>query len=309
MKKTLYPLAMLLVTVACTSNKPMTADAENEQIVDVPFKVAQNYFYNNVGHPSTKLTDPSDFAKSFGMATVMGNAGKPTAIDFNKEFLIDVILPVTVRAMKIEPVKVEAKGDTLFYSYEVKVGKKQSYSIRPISVIIVDKEYERSEVVLVNNQNISVEQAIDRYLIEEIGKDYAQAAYSIPFYNIVDIDESNDDDILVWGDFWVDNFDQVADTMINVSGGSHPGLMHIKKTEDGFEVKALDQVADGSDNLPSAKKIFGDKFATFQKLNSDEGWREQVRADRLADYVMIHKLTAKWYKDYCRAPKRIPVDL
>ena len=85
--------------------------------------------------------------------------------------------------------------------------------------------------------------------------------------------------------------------------------MNIKKTEDGFEVKALDQVADGSDNLPSAKKIFGDKFATFQKLNSDEGWREQVRADRLADYVMIHKLTAKWYKDYGRAPKRIPVDL
>ena len=66
----------------------------------------------------------------------------------------------------------------------------------------------------------------------------------------------------------------------------------------------FDQVADGSQNLSSAKQIFGDKFATFQQLNSDEGWREQVRADRLMDYVIEHKLTAKWYKDYGRAPKR-----
>lgn len=28
----LYPLAMLLATMACTSNKPMTADAESEEI-------------------------------------------------------------------------------------------------------------------------------------------------------------------------------------------------------------------------------------------------------------------------------------
>ena len=195
--KILYPLAMLLVTVACTSKKPMTADAENEQIVDVPFKVAQNYFYNNVGHPSTKLTDPSDFAKSFGMATVMGDKGKPTDIDFNKEFLIDVIFPVTTWEMEVNPIKVEAKGDTLYYSYNVSVGKKLSYSIRPISIVIIDKEYVRPEVVLVNDQNISIEQAVDRYLVEEIGRDYAKAAHCVPFYSIIDIDSEMDEETVL----------------------------------------------------------------------------------------------------------------
>ena len=305
MKKMLYPLAMLLATVACTSNKPMTADAESEEIVEVPFKVAQNYFYNNVGNPATMITDAESFAKSFGMATVMGDKGKPTDIDFNKEFLIDVIFPVTTWEMEVNPIKVEAKGDTLYYSYNVSVGKKLSYSIRPISIVIIDKEYVRPEVVLVNDQNISIEQAVDRYLVEEIGRDYAKAAHCVPFYSIIDIDLSNEGDILVWGDFWVDNFDQVADTLVNISGGSHPGLMHLKKTEEGFYVKSFDQVADGTKNLSSAKQIFGDNFEEFQQVNSDEGWREQVRANRLMDYVMEHKLTAQWYKDYGRAPKRL----
>ena len=84
------------------------------------------------------------------------------------------------------------------------------------------------------------------------------------------VDERNADDILVWGDYWVFNYNQVGDTLKTVSGGSHPGLMHIRQTDNGFEVTGFDAVADGSDNLKTAKEIFGEKFDAFQAINGDE---------------------------------------
>ena len=75
MKKSLFAFAMLLTMVACV-NKTAT-NAENEEIGEVPFEVARNYFYkHNVGVPSTKITTEEDFSKHFGMATRMGEEGK-----------------------------------------------------------------------------------------------------------------------------------------------------------------------------------------------------------------------------------------
>ena len=140
--------------------------------------------------------------------------------------------------------------------------------------------------------------AIDRYLVDSIGSYYAEGEYCVPFHSIVGVDESNAEDMKVWGDFWVFNYNQVGDTLKCVSGGSHPGLMHLRQTEKGFEVTAFDQVEDGSGNIPSAKRIFGDKFDAFQAINSDEQQREKLRAEVLAAYVKQHSLTATLYQDY-----------
>lgn len=147
--------------------------------------------------------------------------------------------------------------------------------------------------------------AIDRYLADSIGSNYAQGEYCIPIHTIVGVDERNAEDILVWGSFWVFNYNQVGDTLKCVSGGSHPGLMHIRQTEKGFEVTAFDRVEDGSNYLPTAKKIFGDKFDAFQAINSDEQKREKQRAEVLADYVKKHGLTATLYQDYGWPAKKL----
>ena len=297
MKKIIIAFAALLTIVAC-NNKTAT-NVENKENGEIPFMVARNYFYkHNVGVPSTKITTEEDFSKHFGMATRMGEEGKPTEIDFEKQFVVDFILPASKWQMEINPLKVEANGDTLFYSYDINVGRKQSYWSQYISVIVIDKEYEKQEVVLVNDQDITYEQAIKRYLVNEIGKDYAQAEYCVPFCYHVDIDDSDPEDIKFWGDFWVHNYNQVGDTLKCVSGGNHPGLMHIRKTEKGFLVTAFDQVADGSENLSSAKKIFGDKYEAFQKMSSDDDWREQCIIDQLEDYATEHNLSATMYQDY-----------
>lgn len=163
-----------------------------------------------------------------------------------------------------------------------------------------------------SNEEVSKEQentylsAIDRYLVEEIGKHYAQGEHCVPIRNIVAVDDSNAEDILVWGDFWVFNYNQAGDTLKCVSGGNHPGLIHICQTENGFEVNTFDQMEDGSSNLSSAKRIFGDKFDAFQAINSNKEDREKLRAEGLAKYVKKQGLSATTYEDYGWPVKQLP---
>ena len=296
----LFAIAMLLTVVAC-NNKPATAVDNNIEKGEVPYEVAKNYFFKNdldILPASPKITSAEVFNKLFGMATTMGEDGQPTQIDFAKQFAVAIVLPVTDFATEINPVKLEVAGDSLLYTYQVKTGEKQSYSIQPISIIAIDKKYENKEVVLVNEQEITYFSAIDRYMSEVFGKQYAEGGYCVPIHNIVAVDESNAADILVWGDYWVFNYNQVGDTLKCVSGGSHPGLMHLQQTDKGFEVTAFDQVEDGSSFLPTAQKIFGDKYEAFQAINSDDKKREKLRADILSAYVKKHNLTATMYQDY-----------
>ena len=147
--------------------------------------------------------------------------------------------------------------------------------------------------------------AIDRYLADSIGSRYAKGEHCVPIHSIVRVDERNSEDILVWGDFWVFNYNQVGDTLKCVSGGSHPGLLHIRQTEKGFEVTAFDQVEDGSRYLPTAKKIFGDKFDAFKTINSDEKNRERLRSEGLATYAKKNGLSVTLYQDYGWPAKKL----
>lgn len=279
----------------------------NGAAAEVAFEVAKNYFFKNDKQipTSPKITTEEEFNKLFGMATTMGEDGKPTAIDFSKQFVLAIVLPVTDVATEITPVKVEAKGDSLFYDFEVKRGEKQSFSTQPVSVIILDKQYENKELVLVSEQEITYFPAIDRYLTKVIGSQYAQGEHCVPIHTIVGVDERHAEDIKVWGDFWVFNYNQVGDTLKCVSGGSHPGLMHIRQTEKGFEVTGFDQVGDGSQYLLTVKKIFGDKYDAFQAINSDEAQREKLRADVLSAYVKKYNLPVTMYQDHGWPAKKL----
>ena len=153
MKKVLLAFAVLLGLVACTTNKATSAE-KSVVSSEVPFTVAEHYFFNK-GQDipvNPKITSEELFKQLFGMATVMGENGKPTEIDFSKQFVLAVVLPVTDINTEINPVKVEEKGDTLFYHYDVKTGEKQSFSIQPLSIIILDKKYENKEILLINQQ-------------------------------------------------------------------------------------------------------------------------------------------------------------
>lgn len=158
--------------------------------------------------------------------------------------------------------------------------------------------------------------AIDRYLTEQIGSQYGKGedmlpqgvageVVCIPCHTIVDVDEKDAGDIKVWGDFWVFNYRQVGDTLKCVSGGNHPGLIHVRQTGEQFEVTGFDQVEDGSRFLPSAKRIFGDRFDAFQRINSDEKARERTRAEAVAAFVKDHNIDAAMFQDYGWDPVKL----
>lgn len=147
--------------------------------------------------------------------------------------------------------------------------------------------------------------SIDRFLVNVIGGQYAESELCVPFYKVVAVDERDAENILVWGDFWVFNYNRSGDTLKTVSGGNHPGLLHIRQTDTGYEVVSFDQVADGADNMKSAQQIFGDKYEAFHDFHSNEEKREQRRLEVLADYVIKHNLGISYVQDFGWPAKQI----
>ena len=92
-----------------------------------------------------------------------------------------------------------------------------------------------------------------------------------------------------------------------VSGGSHPGKMHITTDSEGhLTVTAFEAVGDGSSFTPTAKAIFGDRFDEFQKVNSDNVGREEARKSAITAHVFKNNLPVKVYKDYGWPAVEIP---
>lgn len=151
----------------------------------------------------------------------------------------------------------------------------------------------------------SIFNVIDKYIAEEFGSQYSQGDHCIPSPLILEVDESDPGDIKVWGDFRVYNYVQSGDTLKTVSGGSHPGLLHLKEVDGKLEVFDFNAVADGADNMLSAERIFGDKFDAFQKMVSDEADREEARNRAIAEYALKHDLDVTLFQDFGWDPEEI----
>ena len=57
-------------------------------------------------------------------------------------------------------------------------------------------------------------------------------------------------------------------------------------------------VGDGSEFEPTAKKIFGDKYDEFMKVNSDDETMDNLRSETVANYVMATGIDVTQYQDY-----------
>ncbi len=144
-------LTVAMAAMLCSCHASKTADKEQvdavtsaTQMAEIPYTVADGYFVRNDVKklPNGKFATQKDFEESFGMATVMGENGKPTEIDFAKQFVIAVSQPVTDRNTEITPISLKSDGDGgLVFSYRVKKGKKRSFSTVPLLVVVVDKKY------------------------------------------------------------------------------------------------------------------------------------------------------------------------
>ncbi len=144
------------------------------------------------------------------------------------------------------------------------------------------------------------------YISDEFGSHYEPSDVGIPCPIIIAEDESNKDDILVWGNFQIYNYRLNGDTLETESGGSYPGLLHFKDSQDGYEVTKAELVEDGSGYDPSAKKIFGKHYDDFISAMADEEKNESIRAQIIANYVAANDLKITAFKDYGWDPVKLP---
>ncbi|MBR6452331.1 MAG: hypothetical protein IKS87_06465 [Lachnospiraceae bacterium] len=144
------------------------------------------------------------------------------------------------------------------------------------------------------------------YMTDELAKGYPESQVSIPCPVIIAEDESDKSDIRVYGNFWIFNYDLNGEILECASGGSYPGCIHIKSTDEGYTVTSMDVCEDGTGFTESAKKIFGQYYDTFMKDGEDENIREETRAQIIANYVAANNLSITAYQDYGWDPVTLP---
>ncbi len=142
---------------------------------------------------------------------------------------------------------------------------------------------------------------ISDYMVTEYAKNFPQKMnVFIPYSIVVDTDDSNTDDILVYGEFDIDGYDLRNSTLVSNCGSRNAGIFHLQKADDGTVtvVKAeLPETEDETEKLFSSAKDAYDKI----KALTDEDLTE-ARAAAIADYVNTNGLHIDQWQDYGEAP-------
>ena len=117
---------------------------------DIPFEEVKYYFFRNDAEiPESPLIESAEqFESLFGAAAFMGKDGRPTPVDFDKEFVIAVVYPVTDVSTELTPESLRREGRELVLSYLETTGEKQTWSMRPVLLVKVDREYMGNDVRL-----------------------------------------------------------------------------------------------------------------------------------------------------------------
>lgn len=143
----------LLLLFFCTSASMLVYSQEKKII---PFTIAKNYFVNNTFQNSDiqffKILSIEELNKVMGMATVMGANGRPTNIDFKKQFAIAVIHYESDTMTELIPSKLFLQGKrNLIFEYRKRLGEKMTYIAKPFMLILVDGKYRNAKLKTLQN--------------------------------------------------------------------------------------------------------------------------------------------------------------
>lgn len=136
--KRIIILTLAGLLTACSTNK-LAGSKVAGRGTEVTYHEGRNYFAIVDKSSKDVLRSQREFNKVFSPAAFMGKDGEPTEIDFSKEMVIPFIMPETNHATEISIQSVQKVKSTLHINVLVKIGKAQSYTIRPATFIVVDK--------------------------------------------------------------------------------------------------------------------------------------------------------------------------
>lgn len=142
MKSLMMVFLMSIILVSC-----------KEQETKINYKIAEGYFVLNTvpnnGAYDKKITTQKEFDEHFGMATTMNST--PTHLDFDREFVAAYILPETDMQTSVEVDSVCWNGRQTEMYLSLYTGEKQTYTIRPVKILLIDKKYEGGLTTFVNH--------------------------------------------------------------------------------------------------------------------------------------------------------------
>ncbi len=145
MKSLIVSLWISLALISCGS--------QSKTIPAVSYVVAKNYFVKNTVENKlfeVTITSQDEFDSFFGIARTMGEGSKPTAINFDSEFVIAVINLISDDVSGLECKTLSMKEGKLVLDYNLVKTDKQSFQSRHALILVVDKKSE-AEVEFVND--------------------------------------------------------------------------------------------------------------------------------------------------------------
>lgn len=153
--------------------------------------------------------------------------------------------------------------------------------------------------------NDPVEKAVYEELVKDGQKYYSPDSVDtilVPLLNPVGTVESGDE-ILYYGRFFIESFIRNGNTLESVSGGSSPGVMHLKKVGPDYVVTEYERALDGSEYDSSLKELArGNQeiIDGFFKGTGDDVSREDAIVLALREYINHNGLQdeIKYYKEY-----------
>jgi len=131
--------ALVMLCCQCTTSKQLRQAQKGAKAVS--YEVLQNYYVRNDVDCSKMqrliLDSEQDFNAYFGPAAIMG--GMPTDINWNKQYVIAILLPETNKPTMVTPMQVKQSPGNVIFKYQVNRGRKTSYTLVPFAAVALNR--------------------------------------------------------------------------------------------------------------------------------------------------------------------------
>lgn len=123
---------------SCTTSKIKAKDVATS----VHYTVARGYFVKNTFKTDSVqcllIRNREQLDSLLGVATTMGKDGMPTRIDFQNQYAIACIHPETNQIVQWESSELKLADDQLTLYYSFTTGEKQSFTMVPLQLLVVE---------------------------------------------------------------------------------------------------------------------------------------------------------------------------
>ncbi|WP_199250930.1 MULTISPECIES: META domain-containing protein [unclassified Flavobacterium] len=145
----------------------MSVSAQKKQsssTEEIAYQIVSNYFVKNTfkkdHFENPKITTQKEFDAIFGAAVFMGKNGKPTIINFAKQYVIAVTIKETSYITSITPVSLKKTNKRIVFNAYISQGRKTSSTMKPLLLIAVDKKHTGKVEIQITQKTVEGEQAL-----------------------------------------------------------------------------------------------------------------------------------------------------